>query len=116
MIDDPAALAGVRADRSDRFFLHLAERGSTRSLIDYCLPGRRLERQISDVRNHDDRAALVCALTALVVAKGEFVAVGDDVDGWMILPPRHFIQTLYWDLLMKNASEEAPDALRVHEE
>lgn len=54
------------------------------------------------VVNHNDRAALVCALG---VATGDFVAVGDD-DGWIILPPRGFIQSVQWTLLNDNARED----------
>jgi hypothetical protein len=43
------------------------------------------------VTNHDDRAALICALTALCVAAGDFTAVGD-ADGWIVPPPRRFVQ------------------------
>jgi hypothetical protein len=61
--------------------------------------------------NHDDRAAFVCALTALSVATADFVAVGDD-DGWIVLPPRQFIQSRQWSLLSINAGEEEAGALR----
>ena len=37
--------------------------------------------------NHDQRAAFVCALAALCVTKGKYVAVGDTEDGHIILPP-----------------------------
>jgi hypothetical protein len=40
------------------------------------------------VTDHDERAALVCALSALGVAVGRFVAVGAQEDGWVMLPPR----------------------------
>ncbi len=40
-----------------------------------------------DIRDHDERAGLVCALAALCVAAGRFVAVGSPKDGWIILPP-----------------------------
>jgi hypothetical protein len=46
---------------------------------------------ISDVferaTNHDERAALVCLLTAMFAAKGDAVIVGDDHGGWFWLPP-----------------------------
>jgi hypothetical protein len=54
------------------------------------------------ITNHDDRASLVCALTALCVAGGDYVAVGDH-DGWIILPPRRFIQDWAWRDLVANA-------------
>ena len=53
-------------------------------LIEYYLPGRRLAKALSTIKNHDDRAAVVCALTALGVAAGHYVAVGDKGDGWIV--------------------------------
>ena len=40
------------------------------------------------------------------MAAGNFVAVGDDDDGWIILPPRAFIQPAQWALLEANASDQ----------
>lgn len=37
--------------------------------------------------DHELRAAIVCLLTALLVAKGHYLAVGDEVGGWFFLPP-----------------------------
>jgi hypothetical protein len=113
MIADPVAFKTRRGDRSDTFFRHLAEAGTINRLVGHLLPGRILRKHPSSVVNHDDRAALVCAITALCVAAGDFMAVGDDEDGWIILPPRNFVQDLALDLLHANAAEEAPDALRI---
>ncbi|NRG16893.1 hypothetical protein HPQ64_04225 [Rhizobiales bacterium] len=113
MISDPRALAARRGDRSDTFFQHLAVSGGLESLIEHCLPGRHLATDPSGIFNHDDRAAFVCALTALSVAAGDFVAVGDHIDGWVILPPRQFIQPAQWDLLSQNANGEAAGALHI---
>ncbi len=113
MIKNPADLSARRADRSDTFFAHLATTGRLSALIDHCLPGRHLAADLAEITNHDDRAAFVCALTALSVAAGDFVAVGDQVDGWIILPPRQFIQQVQWELLDLNASEEAAGALHI---
>ena len=64
MIKDPQHLNVRRGDRSDTFFQHLASAGVLNSLIGYCLTERRLVLDLNLVVNHDDRAALVCALTA----------------------------------------------------
>jgi hypothetical protein len=112
MIEKPTRLAARRGDRSDTFFQHLANTGILRSLIEHCLPGRQLARDLSSIVNHDDRAAVICALSALCVAMGDFVAVGDD-DGWIILPPRRFIQSEQWALLNINAREEEAGALYI---
>lgn len=112
MIEAPASVAASRGDRSDTFFQHLEHSGALRALITHFLPGRPLARDIAGIVNHDDRAALICALTALGVAAQDFVAVGDD-DGWIILPPRRFIRETQWSLLTLNAQEEATAALHV---
>lgn len=112
MIKNPTLLAVRRGNRSDIFFKHLATTGSLRSLIEHCLPGRRLKHDLSNVVNHDDRATVICALSALCVAMGDFVAVGDD-DGWIILPLRRFIQSEQWSLLNINAREEVSVALHI---
>lgn len=110
MIADPGRLAARRGDRSDTFYQHLSTAGVLSALLEHCLPGRQLTGSLSGVTNHDDRAALVCAISALCVAVGDFVAVGDE-DGWIILPPRRFIQPAQWSLLVVNAAEEATEAL-----
>lgn len=105
MIDNPAQLATRRGDRSDTFFRHLAATGGFSALMEHLLPGRKPVIDTNAIINHDDRAAFVCALTALCVAAGQFVAVGDD-DGWIVLPPREFIRSPQWELLVANASKE----------
>jgi len=52
------------------------------------LPGRKLKVDLSGISNHDHRAGVVCALTALAVLKRKYVAVGDAQDGDIILPPK----------------------------
>ena len=45
---------------------------------------------LSDIetnRDHEERAALVCLLTAASVAAGRYTAVGDDEGGYFFLPP-----------------------------
>lgn len=36
---------------------------------------------------HDERAALVCVLTAACVAMGRYVAVGEEIGGYFFMPP-----------------------------
>lgn len=38
-------------------------------------------------RDHEERAALVCLLTAAAVAEGRYTAVGDEQGGYFFLPP-----------------------------
>ena len=106
LIGDPKRLSARRGNRSDNFFVHLAEIGLLNSLIEHLLPGRRLAEAFNTITNHDDRAAVVCALTALAVAVADYVAVGDDKHGWMIMPPRSFVQDWAWKLLQLNAQSQ----------
>ncbi|MBI0539654.1 hypothetical protein D9599_29565 [Roseomonas sp. KE2513] len=110
MLPDPVAVAASRADRSDVFFRHLVEDGTLECLMAHLLPGRHLALRLGDVTNHDDRAALICAVTALCVAVGDFTAV-DDADGWIVLPPRRFVQDWARADLKANAREEMPGCL-----
>jgi hypothetical protein len=90
---------GLRCKRSDRYFVELAETGLLERLMRHHLPGRSLRQSFAAVTNHDERAALICALTALGVAGNDYVAVGDVADGWIILPPPAFIATWATELL-----------------
>jgi hypothetical protein len=110
LLAEPAAVAARRADRSDTFYRALVAHGALTGLLAHLLPGRSLDLPLAGVTNHDDRAALVCALTALCVSAGDFTAVGD-ADGWIILPPRRCVQNWAWADLVANAREERPGSL-----
>lgn len=84
-------LKSRKKSSSDVFFEKLNEEGILANLIRRLLPDVDLNFEIGDIRNHDDRAAFVCALTALCIAAGEYTAVGDH-DGWIVLPPFDFVQ------------------------
>ena len=81
-------------------------------LIGYLLPDRIIEPDLAGVTNHDDRAALVCAMTALCVTTGNFTAVGD-ADGWIILPPPEAVCEWASHDLEANARDEAPGCLHM---
>lgn len=111
MLDAPEKVPVRRSNRSDRYFVQLTRDGTLLRLLEHCLPGRRPAVDLATITNHDDRAAFVCALTALGLVAGAFVAVGDG-DGWIVLPPAPFIRPRRWALLAAN-SAESPDALHV---
>lgn len=111
LIDDPAALNARRGDRSDTFFQHLAACGGIERLLHHLLPSRSLREPLTTVTNHDDRAALVCALTALCLAGGDYTAVGN-ADGWIVLPPVNLQPAWARGLLQQNAAEERAGSLR----
>jgi hypothetical protein len=100
LIEKPSALSAQRGNRSDLFYVHVAQSGGLLTLLQYLLPGRVI--RFDTIKDHDERAALVCALTALCVAAGDYTAVGDD-DGWIVLPPRSLIRPWAWNMLLKNA-------------
>ena len=83
-----ADLPPLRRDASDRYWEACVALGLFGDLFDYLLPGRAFETPLSAYGNHDDRAAIVCAMTGLCVAAGRAVGVGDSTDGDIMLPPR----------------------------
>ena len=105
MVEDPGRLLGSGA-RSDRYFAHLANVGTLDRLMRKWLGRRHCVREPCDIDDHEDRAAFVCALTALAVAAGEFTAVGDDRDGWIILPPRWAWAAWAWAGVERVARDE----------
>lgn len=109
MIEDPSTLTVRRRNRSDLFFLHCCGRQTLDRLIDHLLPGRRLAKRPDALTNHDERAAFVCALTALCVAADDYAAVGDH-DGWIILPPYALLQPWGREDLEANAAAESRSA------
>jgi len=106
MIDVPSTLAARRHNRSDLFFLRCCERGTFDRLLGHLLPRRSLVRRPTALIDHDERAAFVCALTALCVAADDYTAVGDH-DGWIILPPYALLQPWAQEDLEANAAAEA---------
>lgn len=101
LIADPEALAATRANRSDRFYRHLAQAGVLDAVLAHLLPGRSAPA-FDAVTDHDERAALICALTALGVAAGDYAVVGDE-QGWIVLPPPALIQP--WALAQLAAND-----------
>ena len=111
LVDDPEHVPNRRADRTDVFYEHLVETGGFDRLLAHLLPGRVPVAASSEITNHDDRMALVCALTALAVATDDYVAVGDDREGWIILPPRVLMRDWAWQDLEANAAAELTGTL-----
>lgn len=79
-------------------------------LITSLLPNRQITSTFTEVKNHEHRAALICAITALCVACRRYVAVGDARNGYIILPPRASsgsvgLQTWAFKKIQLNAKE-----------
>jgi hypothetical protein len=72
---------------SDVFWRRLCQTGALARLSNQLLPGRTISPALDRVTDHEERAGIICALTALSVVRGAYVAVGDPVCGDIILPP-----------------------------
>ena len=105
MIEEPEALRSSEK-KSDRYFEHLANEGRLNRVLEVLLPGRCPAQSLAAVQDHDERAALVCALTALCVVAEDFTAVGDDQDGWIVLPPKCQFTDWAWTGLRENEERE----------
>lgn len=56
-----------------------------RAMLDW--PRDRYWETLAQNTQHDERAAIICALTAICVLRGSYVAVGEPVGGYFFLPP-----------------------------
>ena len=97
-------------ERSDRYFAHLdghqfPDRSLTQ-LIECLIGPKKWKRHPHILTNHDDRAAWVCAITALCIACGDYTAVGDCEDGWIILPPKWAFEDWAWEAILANVNRE----------
>ncbi len=85
---DEADLPPLARDATDKYWTRLIERSDRlERLLRLMLEGRALDGDLARIVDHDERAAVACALTALCVARGEHVAVGDAAGGDIMLPP-----------------------------
>lgn len=81
-------IPNLARNASDVFWAAQASSGGLDRLLDRLLPGRRLTEEWTSIRDHDDRASAICALTALSVVADDFVLVGDPLSGDIVLPPQ----------------------------
>ena len=110
----PTTFLGVMLDypakgkkKSDIFFADLVSNQSLDQFVKKLLENRKWSQSIDEIKNHEDRAAFVCALTALCVAAGNFTAVGDERDGWIILPPQWAFAEWAWEAISETARQTA---------
>ncbi|MXZ90261.1 MAG: DUF429 domain-containing protein [Chloroflexi bacterium] len=75
-------------ERSDRYWEIAVSNGYLHDLIERFAPSRLLEQCLNDITHHEHRAAFVCALSAMCVSRGDYVAAGAPECGDIILPPR----------------------------
>ena len=76
----------IGRNKSDVYWELAVQQGYINSLLQCLIPQVRLTQRLEDLKDHDHRAAFICALTALGVAKNQYVAVGDPNDGDIMLP------------------------------
>lgn len=117
--------------RSDIYFDHLLGPDSKeprrpdvnqlQQLVIRLLPNRRLTTDLSKVIHHEDKASVVCAMTALAVAARRYVAVGNARQGYIVLPPRADqsgvgLQPWAWELLTHNCPQDGGSKIIVEPE
>jgi hypothetical protein len=77
-----------RGERTDKFFSLCNAHGVFTQLKQHlCWKDSAFWRAFPTTINHDELAALVCALTAICAHLGKYVAVGDRSGGYFFLPP-----------------------------
>ena len=78
----------LRKAKSDWLYERLVEAGLFRKLLSKLnLASPSNLRKLEESQHHDERAALVCLLTAMFARSGDVVIVGDTDGGWFWLPP-----------------------------
>ena len=80
-------LPEIHRDASDRYWETAVHGGYLDELLNALIPGEIRAFPPQKVSDHEKRAGIVCALTALSVARRRFVGVGDPEGGDIILPP-----------------------------
>ena len=98
--------------KSDRYYAHLTNERYLDQFLESLLPRRSLANALSTITNHDDRAAMVCAFTALCVAIGDYTAVGDSRHGWIILPPKRKFAAWAWKAVSRNVERDKNEGPR----
>ena len=77
-----------RGEKFDWLYYHWREKRLIKRLNGLNLPEQfYLEETFNRTSHHEHRAALVCLLTALLVSRNRFTAIGEEGGGWFFLPP-----------------------------
>ena len=104
---DEGKLPPLHRDASDRYWEQLARVDGLNGLLSVLLPNHRFEITPEQIVDHDERAAVVCALTGLALAIGVGVGVGDPEDGDICFPPARA-----WGASISGARPWVEEALR----
>jgi hypothetical protein len=78
----------LRKPKSDWLYEQVIEAGLFRKLLlKLDLASPLILRKFEEAQHHDERAALICLLTAMFARSGDALIVGDPEGGWFWLPP-----------------------------
>ena len=82
-----------RGDKSQVYWTCCVRDGALARLVASLFPRRAaaIVTALAELRQRDERAAAVCALTARAAVRGEDTRVGVTADGWISLAPRRFL-------------------------
>jgi hypothetical protein len=122
------AFASIPPGRGRKFDA-LFEAAQTREILTRLLDcigwaDAKLRRALVENTQHDERAALICAVTAVCVWRGRYTAVGDRGGGWFFLPPWSFWEgwaqrgienadvEVWCDGVVKRGAEDTPHGCR----
>jgi predicted nuclease with RNAse H fold len=74
--------------KSDWLYEQVAGAGLFRNLLSNIgQASPAIPRRFEQAQHHDERAALICLLTAMFAQSGNAIVVGDNKGGWFWLPP-----------------------------
>ena len=74
--------------KSDWLYEQVVEAGLFRKLLSKLNPASpAILRKFEEAWHHDERAALICLLTAMFARSGDVTIIGDTSGGWFWLPP-----------------------------
>lgn len=113
MLSDDAFQSPIRRGiKSDVFWDHCVRRTSVmRRLLGHLFAeraARRIFEQIAPLENHDERAAVICAIVARGAEMKANLLVGDHADGAISLPPHRFIKGWARKVLMNRVANYSP--------
>ncbi len=76
-----------RGKKFDCFWETAAARLVLEYLVQHLAPRTVFYNPIGGIKDHEHRAAFICALTAMCITRNQYVAVGNHANGQIILPP-----------------------------
>lgn len=95
-----------RGIKSDVFWEHCLRKGLLADLVNFLFKNeaRKIFKSAASLKDHDERAAFICALSARGAEMQVNSLVGGGTDGTIALPPKQFIQPWAWDTLIERGA------------